>query len=67
MLETLVFVVSSVAFALLYGIIFENMYPTIDVLSDPGLITLCGFLGVATTLLIYAIWKVLKGRWSSAK
>lgn len=67
MLDALAIFVLSVTFALIYGIIFENTYSTIDVLNDPGLITLCAFGGVATTLLIYAIWKVLKGRWSSAK
>jgi hypothetical protein len=60
MLMTLVIAVVSVAFALLYGIIFGNAYPTIDVLGNPGLITLCAFGGVVTTLLIYGCVRLLR-------
>ena len=60
MLATLAIAVASVAFALLYGIVFGNVYPTIDVLHDPGLITLCAFGGVATTLLVYGCIRLLK-------
>jgi hypothetical protein len=67
MVATLGIAITSIVFALIYGIIFQNEYPDIDVLNNSGLITLCAFGGVATTLLIYAIIKVFKGRRVPAK
>jgi hypothetical protein len=61
MMVTLGIGVTSVALALIYGIIFETLYPSTDILDNSGLITLCAFCGLATTILAYAIIRVLKG------
>jgi hypothetical protein len=60
MVATLAIAVVSVALALIYGIIFGNVYPTIDILDNPGLMALYAFGGVATTLLIYGCIRFLK-------
>jgi hypothetical protein len=51
-------VVCAVVIALVYGVLFSLIYPLVDI--DASLISLFAVLGLATCVLIKAVWSLVR-------
>ena len=50
--------ICSVLAAVVYGVIFSKLYPSIEI--DPGIITLLAFCGIATSVGVAGVWKIMR-------
>jgi hypothetical protein len=48
--------------AIAYGVLFSQTYPDVEITS--GIVSLCALLGLATCLVVSALWKLVM-RWRS--
>jgi hypothetical protein len=59
-LKIIVIGVFSILTATAYGVIFSIEYPRTEISENPGLITLFGLLGIATTLIGYGLTRLVQ-------
>jgi hypothetical protein len=43
--------------AIVYGVLFSTTYPEVEITS--GIVSLCALLGLATCLIVSALWKLV--------
>lgn len=51
-------VIASIILATVYGVVFSIVYPLVAITA--GIMALCAFAGLATTLILGGLWRAIR-------